>query len=349
MHTFYHPDHIRHDPVKLHHPDLPQRNAYYAETAQRGLLIHEAIETAAFGPITKPGDFGLEPIGAIHDYEMLVLLQNAYERAKLEEGSESAIPNTFDVRHTPRRRLYAIWSQLGHYCFDTSSPIFEHTWDVAYWSAQTAISAAALVMASGEQAAYGLCRPPGHHAAANLYGGFCYLNNAAIAANWLVQQGQRVAILDLDYHHGNGTQAIFYGRSDVLFLSIHADPLYEYPYYWGYADEYGQDAGTGFNHNYPLSRGCQENEYMEALADARRKVQAFVPDTLLISLGVDTYIDDPVGGFRLQTDTFTRLGVVIAAFDLPTVVIQEGGYALSHLGQNVVSFLSGLLGREPVA
>ncbi len=342
MHIFYHPEHTRHDPALLHRPDMPQRKAYYAEVAERGELIHTAVVEAGLGSVSTPGDFGLEPIADVHRHEMLTLLQTAYDRFLLEAGAEPAIPNTFSVRHMLRRHSQTILGLLGQYCYDTSSPIFKDTWDAAYWSAQTALSAAALVTAVGEQTAYALCRPPGHHAATDMFGGFCYLNNAAIAANWMVQQGQRVAILDVDYHHGNGTQAIFYGRAEVLFCSLHADPFKEYPYYWGFADEYGRGAGKGYNFNFPLPPGTEEAAYLAALGQALTRIRAFVPDALVVSLGVDTAVGDPVGSFRLEQESYGRIGAQIAQLNLPAVVVQEGGYLLPTLGHNVVAFLQGL-------
>lgn len=175
-----------------------------------------------------------------------------------------------------------------------------------------------------------------------MFGGFCYLNNAAIASQWLVEKGQRIAILDLDYHHGNGTQEIFYGRADVLTCSIHADPLHEYPFYWGFADEYGIGAGENYNFNFPLPLGTQQAAYLVALDIALRRIRAFVPDTLVISFGADTLQDDPVGGFKLTVESYGRIATQIAALDLPTLVIQEGGYLLPQLGSCVVSFLQGL-------
>ena len=345
MHTFYHAGHTRHDPAQLHRPDTPYKNIYYSEVARRGTIIYEALKATDFGPITQPGDFGVDAIREVHDHEMITVLRTAYERTLREVGRQPAIPETFSVGRIPAHKLHAISGLLGYYCFDTSSPIFEHTWDVVYWSAQTALSAAALVLAGGEKVAYALCRPPGHHAASNLFGGFCYLNHAAIAANWLVQHGQRVAILDIDYHHGNGTQAIFYGRSDVLVCSIHADPLQEYPFYWGFADEYGDGPGRNYNFNFPLPVGTREPAYMAAYDEALNNIRLFVPDIILVSLGVDTAEGDPVGGFKLTTATFSRLGAKIAACERPTIVVQEGGYLLSSLGDNIVSFIRGLLGK----
>jgi acetoin utilization deacetylase AcuC-like enzyme len=343
MHTFYYAGHARHDPGQLHQPDTPERNLFFSEIARRGKLIAEAVRQANFGPIAPPEDFGMEPIGEIHDYGLINLLQNAHHLIASADHNTPSIAHTFNVGGSTRHIPHSVWGKLGYFSFDTSSPIFEHTWDAAYWAAQTAISAAAHILAGNGQIAYGLCRPPGHHATANLFGGFCYLNNAAIAANWLVQQGQRVAIVDIDYHHGNGTQAIFYRRSDVLVSSIHADPLHAYPFYWGYADEYGAGTGHLYNYNYPLPMGATESHYLHTLDEALERVRLYVPDTLVISLGVDTAENDPLGSFKLTTDSFRKIGQHFAAFNLPTLVIQEGGYLYEQLGANVVAFLQGLI------
>lgn len=345
MHIFYYPDHIRHDPGQLHRPEATYNNKYYSEIAQRAVVLHQALKTAELGDISTPADFGMEPIGDIHEYGLISVLQTTYHRAKREEGSDPAIPETFHVGRPSQRKPRSIWGLLGYYCFDTSAPIFEHTWDAAYWSAQTALSAAAFISGGGEKVTYALCRPPGHHAATDLFGGFCYLNNAAIAANWLVQQGHRVAILDVDYHHGNGTQAIFYGRSDVLFCSIHADPLYEYPYYWGFADEFGSGAGVNYNFNFPLPKGTEEELYLQTLEETLVKIRQYVPDVLLVSLGLDTAENDPVGGFKLRRDSFYKMGNKLGEMNLATLVVQEGGYSLAQLGENAVSFFHGLLGK----
>jgi acetoin utilization deacetylase AcuC-like enzyme len=351
MHTFYYPQHQAHDPAVLHRQDDDHWNRYYTEVAERGQIIYDAIQAAQLGPVTHPGDFGLSAIQDVHAHELITLLQNAHEQMKLETGRDVAIAETFSLRPRSQRHFYSVFGQLGRYCFDTSSPIFAQTWQAAYWSVQTAVSAAALTLANQaanhESIAYALCRPPGHHAAADQFGGFCYLNNVAIAANWLVQQGQRVAILDVDYHHGNGTQEIFYGRSDVLFISIHADPRYEYPFYWGFADEYGSGPGLGFNHNYPLPPGTQAAAYLASLTQALSQIRAFVPDTLLISLGVDTGEKDPTGTFLLDTPDFAEMGQRIGQLSLPMVVVQEGGYRLETLGQHVIAFLNGLRETRP--
>lgn len=344
MKTFYYPSHTLHDPEQLHQPDTPTRNIHYSEIARRGTIIHEAIAAAGFGSIVPPADYGMAPIAAVHDYGLLEFLPQAFDLFHKETGGWRAIPNTFAVRRTPTHLPRSVWGLMGYYAFDTASPIFAGTWEAAYWSAQTAVNAAAEILHTGATS-YALCRPPGHHATADLYGGYCYLNNVAIAAQWLVEQGQRVAILDVDYHHGNGTQAIFYGRSDVLFCSIHADPLDEYPSYWGYADEFGEGEGKNYNFNFPLPLGTEEPAYLEALTAALARVRHFVPDVVLVSLGLDAFEGDPVGGFRLQTDSFRKIGQMIGEVGVKTAVVQEGGYQLDYLAQNVLAFFHGLLGK----
>ncbi|MCA9934910.1 MAG: histone deacetylase family protein [Ardenticatenaceae bacterium] len=344
MHTFYDAGHNRHDPGQLPQANSPD-NDLSLEVPRRATVLYEAIKAAAFGPIIAPGDFGIEPIGDVHDYGMLNLLQHGYRLWQEEKTSLPLIPHTYSVRPQSNRIPRSLWGMVGYYCFDSSTPILAHTWDVAYWSAQTAVSAAALAYAGSQKVTYALCRPPGHHAASNMYGGYCYLNNAAITANWLVQQGQRVAIVDVDYHHGNGTQEIFYGRSDVLYCSLHADPFNEYPFFWGHGDEYGDGPGRSYNFNYPLPRHTDEALYLRTLDEALSKVRLFVPDILVISLGLDIIAGDPAGSFQLTVDTLPKIGARIGAFNLPMVIIQEGGYNIPALGEQIVAFFNGLLGK----
>ncbi|MBE2197883.1 MAG: histone deacetylase family protein [Anaerolinea sp.] len=345
MHTFYYADHSRHNPGQFNQAEGTGGRYLYLELPERVKIIRDAIRAAHLGPIIPPGDFGIEPIGEVHDYGMLNLLQSGYRLLRETPQSPPYTPDTFSVRtyskHTPR----SILGLFGYYAFDIYAPIMEHTWNVAYWSVQTAVSAAALVLAGSDKVAYALCRPPGHHASVSLFGGYCYLNNAAIAANWLVQQGQRVAIVDIDYHHGNGTQSIFYNRSDVLVCSIHADPFNEYPYYWGYADEYGEGTGQNYNFNFPLPQGAQETLYLRTLEQALTKVRLYVPDVVIISLGLDIAEGDPEGGFRLKNESLQMIGAHLRQLNLPLVVVQEGGYRLDTLGDSAVSFFQGLLGR----
>ena len=237
-------------------------------------------------------------------------------------------------------------AQAGWHMIDASAPVSADTWESAKWSAWSAVHAAELVLL-GESAAYALCRPPGHHAGAETAGGFCYLSNSAIAASALRKQYDRVAILDVDLHHGNGTQDIFYERGDVLTVSIHADPVRFYPFFWGYADETGAGAGEGCNLNLPLARGSNDAAFMDALSGALGKVQSFKPDALVIALGLDAYEGDPIAGLAVTTGGFARIGEAIgAAFRLPTVIVQEGGYPCDALATNLSSFLGGYESRR---
>ena len=198
------------------------------------------------------------------------------------------------------------------------------------------------LVAQGERAAFALCRPPGHHAGADTYGGYCFLNNAAIAAQALRDGGaERVAILDVDYHHGNGTQAIFYDRADVLFLSLHGHPAQEYPYFAGYAEETGAGAGEGFNRNFPMRWGTGFDVWGDALEQSCRRASAYRPDALVVSLGLDTFEGDPISHFKLESEDYLRVGARIAALGLPTLFVMEGGYAVEALGVNTVNVLSG--------
>ena len=343
MHTFYHVGHSKHDLETLHTPDMPQQNNIYSDTAKRGTVLYDAMSKADLGEITAPGDFGSEPIDILHDYGMRTLLQDGHDRAKTEFRTNFAQPNTFALGGKPLRKPRSLHGQLGYYAYDLASPILNHTWEAAYWSVQTALSAAALVSVSNEHIAYALCRPPGHHAGIAFYGGNCYLNNAAIAANWLLQQGRRVAILDIDYHHGNGTQDIFYKRSDVLTCSLHADPFYEYPHYWGYADEYGHDRGRGNNFNFPMPKGSTEKLYLDTLAEALKKIRLYVPDILVLSLGFDTLEGDSVGSFKLEPNSFFNIGKMVQDLGIPVAVIQESGSHFSAIGESAIRFFKGIL------
>jgi acetoin utilization deacetylase AcuC-like enzyme len=345
MHTFYHPGHTKHDPGDASPPVLSGEDAWFTDSPARAETLHKAIRAADFGPVITPGDFGIEPIWEVHDHSLISLLQNAHRLLQEEDDTLPLIPDTFSARHHPSHKPRSLAGLLGYYCFDTFTPILESTWKAAYWSAQTAISGAALVLAGSDQLAYALCRPPGHHAAHQFYGGHCYLNNAAIAANWLVQQGQRVAIVDIDYHHGNGTQSIFYNRSDILFCSIHADPFNEYPYFWGYADEFGQEAGRNYNFNFPLPRFSKPERYLRAVDEALQKVVLFVPDVLVISLGLDIANADPGGTFHLTPGDLATVGRRFHALNLPTLVVQEGGHQIDVLGEQTIDFFNGLLGN----
>jgi acetoin utilization deacetylase AcuC-like enzyme len=200
-------------------------------------------------------------------------------------------------------------------------------------------------VAGGARAAYALCRPPGHHAFADLAGGFCFLNNAGIAAERLRQAGLRPAILDIDVHHGNGTQGMFYARGDVLTVSIHADPARFYPFFWGHAQERGQGAGQGANLNLPLPRGTGDDPYLDTLAAGLRRIDAFAADVVVVATGLDAHVDDPFRGLGLTTPGFARIGAAIAAAGRPLVLVQEGGYISDALGPALSALLTGVQQR----
>ncbi len=290
----------------------------------------------------EPGDHGLGPIAAIHPAEYLDFLQNIHRRwSRMEGASDEVIPNVHPGRHGLTRPDGMV-GQAGWHMADTACPITGETWTSAYWSAQTALSAAAIAEADG--ASYALCRPPGHHAFADMAGGFCFLGNAAIAAEALHVRGARVAILDVDVHHGNGTQGIFYRRGDVLTLSIHADPARFYPFFWGHAHERGEGEGEGANLNLPLRRRTSDEGYFEALDKALARIAAFGTDAVVVALGLDAHEDDPFQGLAVTTDGFSRMAGRIRGLGLPTVIVQEGGYLQPKLGENLTSFLSGFQG-----
>ncbi len=229
----------------------------------------------------------------------------------------------------------------GRYLADGSCPIGAHTWEAAYWSAQTAVAAATALL-DGEHCAYAVCRPPGHHARRDAAGGFCYLNNAAIAAAHLTARYPRIAILDTDMHHGQGIQDIFYQRSDVLYVSIHGDPTNFYPVVSGFEDECGEGEGRGYNINLPMPHGSSEEDFFLRLEEALAAIHLFQPDALVLALGFDIYKDDPQAKVAVSSEGFARLGGQVRDLDLPTLVVQEGGYHLATLSANVQQFVRGL-------
>jgi acetoin utilization deacetylase AcuC-like enzyme len=290
------------------------------------------------GPILLAPDAGLAPIAAVHPQRYLTFLQTIYDRwTRIEGASPEVIPNIHPANRTDGYPKSAV-GQAGFHMTDTSCPISGQTWAAAYASAQSAIHAADLVL-RGESAAYALCRPPGHHAFAELAGGFCYLNNSGIAAQRLTDAGRRVAILDVDLHHGNGTQGMFYARGDVLTVSIHTHPERFYPFFWGYAEETGIGEGLGANLNLPLPRGTGDDGFMLSLSQAIEKVQDWGADTLVLALGLDAFAGDPFAGLGVTTAGFARIGRAVADMRLPTVIVQEGGYLCPELGDNLEAVL----------
>ena len=291
------------------------------------------------GPVAHAPDNGLEPIRAVHPERYLTFLQTIHARWQHIAGaSAEVIPNVHPASRNDGYPLSAV-GQAGFHMTDTSCPIGPGTWTAAYASAQSAIHSADLVL-GGAQAAYALCRPPGHHAFAEIAGGFCYLANSAIAAERLTRAGRRVAILDVDVHHGNGTQGIFYDRGDVLTISLHAHPERFYPFFWGYPDERGHGPGEGANLNLPLQRGTGDAGYLAALNTACEAVLRHGTDTLVLALGLDAFVGDPFAGLAVTTPGFARIGARLAGLGLPTVIVQEGGYLCPELGDNLAAVLS---------
>ena len=294
----------------------------------------------AIGRTEAPADHGMEPLSRVHAADYLDFLRTAHDEWRAAGREGDAFPYTFPIVGRRPLNLSRIDALLGRFSFDTSTPIAAGTWDAAYWAAQTAVAAADSVI-GGERSAFALCRPPGHHAGADYLGGYSYLSNAAIAAEHAATAGRRVAILDVDYHHGNGTQDIFYDRSDVAFASIHADPATDYPFFWGHSDEAGAGEGKGATLNLPLPRGTEWTGYAPALAQALDRVERHGPDLLIVSYGADTYEGDPISHFKLNTSDYAPMARRIASFGVPTIVVMEGGYAIDALGPNVGAFLSG--------
>ncbi len=295
---------------------------------------------AAIGPVETVADRGMDPLLRVHSADYLGFLQTAHSEWLAAGREGEAFPYTFPVVRRRPLTFDRIDAELGQYSFDTSSPIGPKTWQASYWGAQTALAALDAVQGGGTSFAF--CRPPGHHAGRDYLGGYSYINNAAVVAAEAIDQGRSsVAILDVDYHHGNGTQDIFYDRADIRFTSIHADPRTDYPFFWGHADERGEGAGVGANLNLPLPRGTSFEAYDAALCTALDWLEQGEPELLVVSFGADTWQGDPISHFALTTADYAILAARIARAKLPTVVVMEGGYAVEALGANVASFLSG--------
>ena len=326
----------RHDPRHFLSSGAPQPNPEVPGRIDRLL----AGARAAGLDEVAPDDHGAGPLAAIHTPEYLQFLETIFARwQRIPDASPEVVPNIHPDRRDFSYPASAV-GQAGYHMADTACPISEGTWEAAYWSAQTAAHAARMVV-GGERAVYALSRPPGHHAFADLAGGFCFLNNAAIAAQELRRTHDRVAILDVDLHHGNGTQGIFYGRGDVLTVSIHADPVRFYPFFWGHASERGEGAGLGCNLNLPLPRGSGDEPFLAALDVAIGRIRAFAPGALVVALGLDAFEGDPFGGLTVSTGGFARIGARCAGIGLPTAIVQEGGYLCDALGDNLTAFLTG--------
>ena len=316
------------------------------EMPQRLDMVLERVRSARLGEVQGPDAFGLAPVLRVHARPYVDFLASAWQQWQALGRSHDALPLNWPVRGLRTDRIPRdIDGQLGYFSMAAGVPITAGTWTAVQEAADVALTGARHLQ-WGQRSAFAMCRPPGHHAASDYMGGYCYLNNAAIAAQYLRDQGcRRVAVLDVDYHHGNGTQSIFYDRADVMFISLHADPLSEYPYFLGHADETGQGEGIGFNRNFPLPLGTDWNTYRPALDEACASLAAYGPDALVVSLGVDTFEKDPISGFRLRNQDYLRIGEAIGGLARPTLFVMEGGYAVADIGVNAVNVLQGFEAR----
>ncbi|MYZ41629.1 histone deacetylase family protein [Schauerella aestuarii] len=336
MKAFFHAD------QSLHHPQTYLSRGKMRtpqEVPSRLDALVQAARALRFDVQTPP-DAGAAALSAVHSLDYLRFLQEAHTRwmALPDDWGNEVISNIF-VREP--NALRGVLAQAARHLADGSCPVGPDTWTSAYWSAQCAVAAADAV-AAGDRQSYAICRPPGHHARRDAAGGFCYLNNAAIAAERLRGTFKRVAILDTDMHHGQGIQEIFYERDDVLYVSIHGDPENFYPVVAGFEDERGAGAGYGYNINLPMPHGSPESVFFDRLAEANRAITLFQPDALVLSLGFDIFEKDPQAMVSVSADGFEKLGHAVGAFDLPTVIVQEGGYYIEGLEDNATRFFGGL-------
>lgn len=337
MRAFFHPEQLLHVPKTYLSRGAMREPQEIPERASR---ILQAIQGLNFD-IRTPDDHGLAPLHAVHTQAYLTFLKTAHG-IWLETSSDWGDEVMSNIYVRDPNALRGILAEAAYYQADGSCPIGATTWRSAYWSAQSAVAAAHAVL-DGERHAYALCRPPGHHARKDSAGGFCYINNTAVAAQVLRSRHKKVAVLDTDVHHGQGTQDIFYNRSDVMTVSVHANPENFYPVVVGFEEERGSGAGLGYNRNFTVPHGSSEDAYFEHVDRALDAVREFAPDALVFAHGFDIYIDDPQSPVQVSAEGFARLGECIASLNLPTVIVQEGGYHLSTLDSNARQFFSGFL------
>ncbi len=317
------------------------------EKPSRAEFIINRVRDIGLGTVLAPKAQKLDIAAKVHAPDYLEFLPTIWDRWTAEGRSGTALPFTWPTRGLRGDiRPNFIDGLLGYYSFDAGVGFVEKTWEAIKSSHDVALTAAGLVH-QGESTAFALCRPPGHHAGASFMGGYCYINNAAVTAQYFRDKGAaRVSILDVDYHHGNGTQQIFYHRPDVQVVNLHADPKQEYPYFLGHADERGAGAGEGFNINYPMPFGTTWEQWSDALDDGCKKIANYKPDVLIVSLGVDTFEKDPISRFKLKTQHYPKIGARIRKLGLPTLFVMEGGYAVAEIAVNAVGVLTGFEGKK---
>jgi acetoin utilization deacetylase AcuC-like enzyme len=323
------------------------------EVADRAERIRAALEADGGFELVPPTEHGEAPITAVHDPGLLAFLRDAWAETRrtghpydfLSPETIAAWAMTEGMSDAVRREPPSIYGRAGFRALDTSSPIVAGTYPAARAAVDVALTTVELVL-GGDSAVYGLCRPPGHHAARSMYGGFCYFNNAAIAAQAIAERtAEPVAVLDVDYHHGNGTEQIFWRRGDVLYVSLHAHPDRQYPYFLGWPDETGEGPGAGANLNIPLPAGLSNAGYLESLDRGLERIADQAGSVVVVSLGFDTFGQDPIGDFALTTDVYHEVGRRVAALGRRLVILQEGGYHLPSLGDNARAWLRGAEGR----
>jgi acetoin utilization deacetylase AcuC-like enzyme len=308
------------------HPDQPQRVEVILTALTKAFPNSGLFEIA-----DKPAT---EVLTSVHSLNYLTTVQ----KQLLSRAS-----HPWFIRPSMHQIKASESGRLGYFCLDRVSPLSLPTWETALVSAGCALAASINMLETGAKLVYSLCRPPGHHAGADYYGGFCYLNNVALAAKRLALYG-KVAVFDLDYHHGNGTQEVFWEAPNVWTGSIHGHPDFEFPYYCGWADEIGAGKGLGLNSNFPLPANTGDETYLKVLDYQLEKLKAFKPDWVLISLGFDTFVDDFEGKFRLRADCYTKIGESLGQLNKPLLVVQEGGYCLAELGNLATNFWRGIIG-----
>lgn len=349
MRVVYDQRHVLHDPATEVQYGVP---IPIYEVPARVESIRAALLSDSEFSFTDPTLHGLGPITAVHNEGLVRFLAEAWGFWRKRSGGGGMPPQFLPdtVLHPalregmgPAPEPTAALGQIGYWCWETMTPLVVGSYQAALAAVDVALTAADLLL-DGDRAVYGLARPPGHHCPRSAFGGYGLLNYSAAAIAYLAERVGRVAVLDVDYHHGNGTQQIFYQRADVLYVSLHADPDRAYPYFIGWADERGSGAGEGFNVNLPLPAGCTNDDYLAALAAALQRVAEHDAAVLVVSLGLDTYGQDPIGDFALSTDVYHDVGRRVAGLGLPTLVLQEGGYFIPKLGVNARTWLRGLLG-----
>ena len=355
MQVVYSPSHLGHD---ITHETFMGVLVPANEVAERAEIIRGALDSDGGFPRLEPTEHGVEPITAVHDPGLVRFLESAWSEVRRQ-----GIPWAFLSADTyPNRSMFEGMSdaaiatfvrepvfaggRAGFWGLDSAAPLVAGTYVAARGAVDVALTAVDLVLDGGIDAAYGLCRPPGHHAARSMYGGYCFFNNAAIAAHAITERTrERVAILDVDFHHGNGSQQIFWRRGDVRYVSIHAHPDRQYPYFLGREDETGEGEGSGENLNIPLAAGATNGDYLAAVDRACEAIAAVPGSVVVVSLGFDTYGLDPIGDFALTTDVYHEVGRRVAALGRRLVVLQEGGYHRPSLGENARAWLRGAEGR----